>query len=262
MKISLITVGMNHLTYIKNLYHTLLVDHRPNIEFECIYVDNCSTDGSQQWIKDVYPEINIIQNIQPQGFGANNNKGVMHAKGDYIAIINPDIEFFDDAIDALVNWMDGHKEEYGIVAPKLLNPDHTVQYSARRFMTAKTFLYRLLSLGDDKSNNKKVEDYLCKNLDLNKLQSVNWVMGAAMFLTRDFYNELNGFDEDYFLYMEDEDICLRSWKAGRPVIFAGNYAVVHNHLRASRKVGKRMLNHLRSLVVFYLKHGINVKNFV
>lgn len=260
--ISIVTVGMNHLNYIKKLYKTLLIDYKPKVDLECIYVDNCSTDGSLEWLQKNFPEIIAVQNEKPLGFGANNNIGVSLAKGDYVAIINPDIEFLDDAIDKLVAWMNNNKGKFGIVAPKLLNPDLTVQYSARRFMTAKTFFYRLLSKGNDSSNNSEVGDYLCKNIDMNKMQQVNWVMGAAMFLPRDFYNELNGFDEDYFLYMEDEDMCIRSWKAGKPVVFAGNIAVVHNHLRASRKMGKKMLYHFKSLATFYWKHGLNVKNYV
>ena len=105
-------------------------------------------------------------------------------------------------------------------------------------------------------------DYLCRNLDMDKIQPVNWIMGAAMFATREFYNALGGFDEDYFLYMEDEDLCLRSWKAGKPVIFAGNVAVIHNHLRGSKKIGKKMIKHFQSLFTFFKKHGLNVKNYV
>ena len=262
MKISFITVGMNHLKYIKNLYRTLLEENRPNYEFECIYVDNCSNDGSLQWLQDNYPEVRTIRNKYPLGFGANNNLGVSKAKGEYVAIVNPDIEFFDDAIDRLIEWMDEHKGEYGIVGPKLLNPDRTVQYSARTFITAKAFFYRALSRGNDEAQNSKVNDYLCRSLDMNKIQPVNWIMGASMFISRDFYNSLGGFDEDYFLYMEDEDLCLRSWKTGMPVIFAGNIAVVHNHLRGSRKIGKKMIKHFQSLFTFFHKHGMNVKNFV
>lgn len=262
MKISIITVGMNHLKYIKNLYRTLLVEHRPKCEFECIYVDNCSSDGSQQWLRSFFPEVKIIQNKKPLGFGKNNNIGVKIANGEYIAIINPDIELFDDAIDQLVSWIDKNKGKYGIIGPKLLNPDKSIQYSARTFITLKAFIFRLLSGGNDKFKNHRINEYLCKNIDMDKLQPVNWIMGAAMFTTRKFYNELQGFDENYFLYMEDEDMCLRSWKLGYPVIFAGNISVIHNHLRGSRKIGKKMVYHFKSMFRFFQKHGINVKNYV
>ena len=241
---------MNHLRYIKNLYRTLLVEHRPKCEFECIYVDNCSNDSSVQWLKATYPEVKVIKNDTPMGFGENNNKGVEMAKGEYVAI------------DRMVAWMDENAGKYGIVGPKLLNPDRSIQYSARLFITAKAFFFRALSRGNDETSNSKVGDYLCRNLDMNKIQPVNWIMGAAMFSTREFYNSLGGFDEDFFLYMEDEDLCLRSWKVGRPVIFAGTIAVVHNHLRGSKKIGKKMMRHFQSLFIFFKKHGLNVKNYV
>lgn len=260
-KISVITVGMNHLKYITNLYRSLLVEHRPECGVECIYVDNCSSDGSVDWLKTAYPEVKIIQNDRPLGFGENNNMGVWTSSCEYVAIINPDIEFIDDAIDRILLWMDSHLGEYGVVGPKLLNPDMTVQFSARKFITVKDFFFRLISGGNDDSSNHRVEDYLGKNLDINKLQSVNWILGAAMFMKRDFYDRLGGFDQDYFLYMEDEDLCLRSWKAGMPVVFAGNIAVVHNHLRASKKVGKKMLYHFKSLFTFFRKHGLSLKDY-
>lgn len=262
MDISIITVGMNHKKYIENLYRTLLVENRPKLEFECIYVDNCSTDGSQEWLKETYPEVKIIQNDCPLGFGENNNKGAKIAVGKYIAIINPDIEFFDDAIDRMVSWMEEHSGEYGIVGPKLLNPDRTIQYSARKFMTVKMLFFRLLSRGKDYSNLSKVGDYLCRDIDVNDVQPVNWVIGAAMFCTNEFYKQLRGFDEDYFLYVEDEDLCIRSWKNTKPVILMGNIAVIHNHLRASNKIGKNMLMHFKSYFIFFRKHGMHVKDYV
>ena len=87
-------------------------------------------------------------------------------------------------------------------------------------------------------------------------------MGAAMFMRRDFYDEVGGFDLDYFLYMEDEDLCYRSWKMGKQVLYCGHVAVTHNHQRASRKFGKKMLIHLWSLFTFFRKHGWNIRNQV
>lgn len=258
--ISIITVGMNHLKYIKNLYRTLLVEQRPNISFEAIYVDNCSTDGSQQWLKDTYPEVKIIQNSVPLGFGENNNIGVKASSGKYVAIINPDIEVLDHAIDRIVEWMEEHKDEYGIVAPQLLNPNMTVQYSVRSFITLKLILSRFITRGNDESSSALISRYLCKGIDMDAVQPINWAMGAALFLTHDFYCQLGGFDTDYFLYMEDEDICLRSWKLGKPVIYVPHTKLIHNHLRASLKIGKKQIKHFKSLYTFFRKHGVNVKS--
>ena len=81
-QISIITVGMNHLKYIKELYHSLYADEScPKTAFEAIYVDNCSTDGSVEFLKKNYPQVIIIQNKEPYGFGKNNNIGSEIAKG-------------------------------------------------------------------------------------------------------------------------------------------------------------------------------------
>ena len=90
-KISIITVGMNHLKYIKDLLpsiYTSSISHNMSCEIEMIYVDNCSSDGSIEFIRQNYPQVKILQNQQALGFGANNNKGVLAAHGEYIAIIN------------------------------------------------------------------------------------------------------------------------------------------------------------------------------
>lgn len=259
MVISIITVGMNHKRYIERLYHTLLVEHRPKTEFECIYVDNCSTDGSIEFLMSHYPEVKILKNEQPLGFGANNNLGVKGAVGKYVAIINPDIEILDDSLDKMVTYAEKH-QEFGILAPQLLNPNGSLQYSIRAFVTLKLILNRFLSRGKDESTNPYVSEYLCKDMDTNTVQPVNWAMGAALFLKREFYEEIGGFDEDYFLYMEDEDICLRSWKKGKPVIYNPEIKMVHNHLRASAKLGKKTLMHFKSLYTFFCKHGFNIKS--
>lgn len=257
--VSIITVGMNHLRFIKQLYRTLFAEHPPRVSVEAIYVDNCSKDGSVAWLRENYPNVRIIQNEEPKGFGENNNIGVRASSGKYVAIINPDIEFLDDAIDRLYQYAENNKDAIGILAPKLLNPDRTIQYSARNFITLRSFFYRALARGNDKFS---AGNYLCKDMDTDSVQPVNWVIGAVMFMSREHYDRLGGFDTDYFLYMEDEDMCLRTWKMGRQVVYCGNISVIHNHMRGSKKIGRMMFIHFQSLFTFFRKHGLNVKSQV
>lgn len=256
--ISIITVGMNHINYLKNLFDSL---DKAGVfgekEYQMIYVDNCSTDGSVDFIKKNYPSTIILINQKPLGFGENNNKGVLASTGDYIAIINPDIVVDKDSIPILKKYLDEHNE-VGIVAPQLLNPDGSVQYSARGFINLKRLLARVLTRGKNETNNTNVNAYLCKNLDLKKTQYVDWTIGAAYMIKRDIYAKLGGFDQDYFLYMEDEDLCYRLWQLGNPVVYHPLSKMVHNHLRASSKLGKKMFIHIKSLFIFFRKHGLNV----
>lgn len=260
-QISLITVGMNHLKYIKELYKSIYTERtKPKVSFETIYVDNCSADGSVGFLKKNYPQVNIIQNKEPYGFGKNNNIGVEAARGKYIAIINPDIILKEGALEELYNFMESH-DDVGMCVPRLYNIDGTHQYSIRGFITPMLFLSRLLTHGRDNSDNERVGRYLCKDIDVEKVQPVNWAVGAALFLRRDFYMALGGFDTDYFLYMEDEDLALRVWKSDRPVVYVPTSHMIHNHLRASSHLGKKALIHFKSLITFFRKHGLSVPDY-
>lgn len=125
---------MNHKKFISNLYPSLYGEGCPAVDFEAVYVDNCSTDGSVEYLRRDYPQVRVLVNDRPRGFGENNNIGAMAAKGDYLAIINPDIVLHEGALDRAVDYLKNH-EEAGIVVPKLLNPDGSQQFSVRRFIT-------------------------------------------------------------------------------------------------------------------------------
>lgn len=256
-QVSIITVGMNHLSYLKNLLASVFDDNNISIPVEMVYVDNCSIDGSVDYIKNKYPQVKILQNVKPLGFGENNNKGVLASSGKYIAIINPDVVLSKNSLDNLFRYAESNSN-YGILVPKLLNPNGSIQYSVRGFVSVKALFYRFLSKGNDNTNNKIVSRYLCKNLDTEKIQPVDWAIGAALFLKKDFYASLGGFDQDYFLYMEDEDLCLRSWKMHKPVIYLPQSVMTHNHLRGSSKLGKITLLHLRSMFTFFKHHGLSI----
>ncbi len=256
--LSIITVGMNHRVFIQALYDSLFVTCIPKLDFEAIYVDNCSTDDSVGFIREKYPQVKVIVNSEKLGFGENNNKGVLASTGDYIGIMNPDIILKEGSIDKVIEKaqeMSGR----GVFAPQLLNPDGSVQYSVRKFATLKMMLQRWMSWENDNSNNSGVREYLCKDIDNCKTQKVDWAMGAALFMSRDVYAQLGGFDQRYFLYMEDEDLCLRAWQQGIPVIYYPESQMTHNHLKGSRKLGKKTFYHLKSLFTFFRRHGFNAK---
>ena len=257
--ISLITVGMNHRKYIEDLYNSLFAEISKGDEVEAIYVDNCSTDDSVSFIREHYPQVKIIQNSKPLGFGENNNKGVRNSKGDYICIINPDIVFTKGSFRQIMEMFQVRNKSKYIVAPRLLNPDKTLQYSVRRFATLKMMLHRWGAWVNDNSEDSSVKDYLYKDLDPTKQHEVDWAMGAALFMPRDVYLQLGGFDQRYFLYMEDEDLCLRAWKQEIPVLFYPHIELIHNHLRGSSHLSINTWWHLKSLALFYWIHGINVK---
>ena len=230
IQISVITVCMNHLKYIRELYRSLYADESgPKVLFEAIYVDNCSTDGSVEFLKKNYPQVIIIQNKEPYGFGKNNNIGAEVAKGKYLAIINPDIKVKPGSLDALYRYMEANPG-VGMSVPHLFNADGTHQYSIRGFITPSLFIARILTHGKDSANNPKMKRYLCKDIDVEKEQPINWAVGASLFLPKALFRKVGGFDLDYFLYMEDEDLALKVWKSGHPVMYVPTSQMIQGAL--------------------------------
>lgn len=219
-------------------------------------MDNCSVDGTVEFIEEHYPKVRIIRNKEKSGFGENNNKGVLAAHGEYIAIINPDIILQKNSLDVLHEYARSHPEA-GVIVPQLLNPDGSLQRSVRRYIDLRSLVARGMTRGKDDSGNARISRYLCKDIDYGRTQEIDWAIGAAMFMKRELYAELGGFDTDYFLYMEDEDLCLRSWKMKRPVVYCPEAKMIHNHLRASSRIGRKMFIHIGSMLTFFRKHGLS-----
>lgn len=257
-EISIVTVTMNHLSVLKEMLQSLYVTAKPVVPFELIVVDNCSTDGTVPFVQTNFPLARLIQNSQKQGFAKNNNDGAKLATGNYILILNPDIVLTSGAIDQLYNYL---KEDalIGIVAPQLLNADLSTQYSARKFMTLQVLLIRMLTRGKDRVYNKSVQQYLMCDLSYKEPIEVDWCMGAALLFEKRFYQELEGFDERFFLYVEDTDICHRCWKAGRKVVYLPTSKMIHMHQRSSKNLNKRTWMHLTSLFYFFRKNCFKIE---
>lgn len=256
-ELSIITVGMNHLSFVKEMLESLYSIGRPNVPFELIFVDNCSTDGTVEYIRDKYPSVILIENKEKYGFARNNNIGVEHAAGKYILILNPDIILTPGAIDKLYNYAIDN-ETCGIVAPKLENRDGSLQYSARKFPSIKTLLNRIITNGNDGSANKDVQSYLMTNLSLDKASEVDWCMGAALLIQHNLYKKLKGFDERFFLYVEDMDLCYRCWEMGKKVIYYPLSRMTHVHQRSSKRLNKKTLIHFKSFFYFFRKNNFNI----
>lgn len=252
---------MNHLKFIKNYLHSLYEVCKPLISFELIYVDNCSNDGSIEYVHQNYPQVKIIENKKIKGFATNNNIGVKNSKGKYILFLNPDIILLPDAVDKLYFYLKENKS-IGILVPKLLNVDLSIQFSFRKFMNLKIIFYRFFHNNKCNLKSKITQDYLLTNFDRNKTQPIDWAIGAAMFLTKEWFNQLNGFDEGYFLYVEDVDICLRNWKLGLPVVYYPESVFIHAHQKSSRFGWKKFkLMHIKSMLRLFFKHNLFFKSY-
>jgi GT2 family glycosyltransferase len=218
-------------------------------------VDNNSSDNSVKLIEEHYPEVHLIRNSSNFGFSYANNQAIGRCRGKYILILNPDTVVTRSALDELVKFMEKHPDA-GVGGAKILNFDGSIQYSCRRFPTLLyVFFGRQSIFARFLPSNRISEQYLMMNEDYSKNLEVDWVFGAAMILRREALREVGIFDEDYFIFVEDTDLCYRMKEKGWKVYFVSN-AVVFHHLAVTRERFWKttVLNHNLGMFKFFKKH--------
>lgn len=235
-KLSVIIVNYNH-KYFPRLALEALEKSETDFSFEVIFVDNRSdpNDESVGFLRKAAKEgrITLIESPRNVGFGAGNNLGLKIAKGEYILIHNPDTTVEKDSLQKLVNYLEKHPR-IGLLGPKLVYSNGDIQDSCRRFMTFTDLIIKRTPLKKVNPWKKRLQHYLMLDFDHNKTQEVDLITGAMMLARKDFlWGELHGFDERYFLFMEDFDLCQRTWKAGKKVVYYPEVSILHYHKRLS-----------------------------
>lgn len=186
--------------------------------------------------------LKLINNPFPKGFAANHNAAFEQSIGDYFCILNPDIRLIENPFIALVENM--RDLNLGMIAPSIVNLNGQLEDSVRRFPTISRLVKRLFT--------GKHDVYTFKQSD--ELFYPDWVAGMFMLFDKEAYQAVNGFDEGYFLYYEDVDICVRLWQKGLPIAVLPKTRVIHQAQRQSHKQLKYLRWHLGSMLRFFTKH--------
>lgn len=188
------------------------------------------------------------------GYAAGINLAFRHSRGDIILIANPDLRIRPQCFDLAAAFL-RENAGVGLVLPLLRDPSGRVQPSARRFYTWPTVLYARSPLRWLKWKPAFFRRYLGEGLDRGGPTPVDWGLGGAMFLRRRDCGDHAIFDERFFLYFEDVDLCYRMWSRGLSVMYCPQCECLHAHRRTSRNPFSRAgYHHLRSLCAFILKY--------
>lgn len=182
--------------------------------------------------------IDVIRNERPRGFGANHNSAFRHVSGDYFCVVNPDIRFPDDPFEQLVRCLGTTGAV--LASPQVMGPRGGIEDSARRFPTPFRIARKLFLLGPKL-------DYVYTDRPL----SPDWIGGMFMFFRSAAFRECGGFDERYFLYYEDVDLCARLRLSGHDIVMCPLAKVIHAARRESRHNLKYMRWHLASMLRFF-----------
>ncbi len=215
------------------------------IDAEIIVVDNNSDDGSCNMVKQLFPNIKLIENKENFGFSKGNNIGVSHAKGEYLCILNPDTVVSEDTFIKLIEFSE-NKQKLGIVGCKLIDGVGSFLPESKRNIPLVMVALKKL-LGNSKY-------YYANHLKENDTGKVDVLVGAFMFLKRDVYNKVCGFDEDYFMYGEDIDLSYRVLKSGFVNYYFGATVVLHYKGESTLRDKFYAKRFYGAMQIFYKKH--------
>jgi GT2 family glycosyltransferase len=226
LDLSIIIVNYNVKEFLQNLIHSI-EKASTKITKEIIVIDNASDDGSVEFLKEKFPQIRLIANKINLGFGKANNIGLKQATGKYILLINPDTIVAEDTFEKMIQFFETNKN-VGLAGCKILNPDGTLQLACRRsFPGPWTSFTKVTGLSLLFPKSKLFARYNLTYLDENQSYEVDAISGSFMIMRREVYKKVGGFDEQFFMYGEDLDICYRIQKAGFKVFYVHTTQIIH-----------------------------------
>jgi len=225
MKLSIVIICWNDGRVIRDCLHSIYAGTH-STELEVIVADNASTDGSVELIRQNFPQVRVLENGANLRFSKANNVGIQASHGELILILNPDTLIHGGALDKWVEFADRHPEAGGFGC-RVLNRDGSYQHPARPFPTiwrawlAALYLRPLAHLSDvfisDTYTNWKGDTE----------RQVDWQSGCCMMFRADLLKRLGGFDDRFYYYYEDVDLCRRVWDAGYPIVYTPRVTVTH-----------------------------------
>ena len=257
LDLSILIVNWNGGSTVKNCLASLL--GAPSaLQKEIIVVDNASTDGSNDMIRREFPQVHFIQNGENRGYGTGNNQAFRVSRGRYFLVLNNDVAVIGASLDGMVRYMDAHSE-VGLLGPALQSPVGLFQSSAnRRFPNLlDVFLEELFYLTSLRYIflRSRIGAGVSKFFWGGKIREVSWVGGASLLIRREAVDPIGPFDEHFFFYREDCDLCLRLRKKGWKIVYHPDFIFTHFWGDATQKnLRKISIEGRRSLLYYFRKH--------
>ncbi|UUC47219.1 glycosyltransferase family 2 protein [Flavobacterium cerinum] len=225
-----------------------------NIDGEIIVVDNASADDSCAMMRERFPDITLIANKDNLGFPKGNNIGVAQAKGEYVCILNPDTVVAEDTFEKVLNFA-RQQTDTGIIGCKLIDgTGHFLPESKRGVPTPWVAFTKITSLYKFFPKTKLFNQYYAQHLDENQTGKAAILVGAFMVLKRDLYLEVDGFDENCFMYSDDIDLSYLVLKTGKSNYYFHETTVIHYKGESTVKDGTYMKRFREAMQFFYRKH--------
>jgi GT2 family glycosyltransferase len=253
MNVSIIVVNWNTKSLLRDCLTSVYKQSR-GIDFEIIVVDNASTDGSREMIRNDFPKVVLIENTKNRGFAAANNQGMAIAKGRYVLLLNSDTIVLDNCIANIISFADTHPRA-GVIGCRVLNSDCTLQSTCFMFpsvlnlLLSSSYLYKIFP------KSRFFGRELMTWWNANDVREVDIVKGCFMLVRREAIEKVGGLDESFFMYAEETDWCYRFRKCGWKVMFAPVGEIIHYGGQSTTQIPVAMIVQLRlSILKFIKKH--------
>jgi len=253
--LSICIVSLLARDYLKDCLHSIADCEFP-LQMEIIVVDQNSGDGTVEMLQEGFPDVKVIQTPGNEGFTGPMNLAMQAAQGRYVVQLNPDTLILPGAFDQLCDFLEKH-QGVGIVGPKVLNPDGSLQAPCRRGdarpWAVLSYFTGLWKLFPDKAF---YNGYLLTHLDEDQVNPVDGVSGSCMVIRRKVIEEIGYLDELFFAYQEDADYCLRARKAGWEVYYYPKAIITHFGGQGGSRVQpyRSILAWHKSYYLYYRKH--------
>lgn len=254
VELSIVIVNYNVKDFLFDCLKSI-ENSKTNFNFETIVVDNHSNDYSVEYLKPIFTNVHFVPLETNLGFAKANNIGLEYSKGKYVLFLNPDTIISNDTLQTMRDYMELHPEVY-ISGCKLLNPDGSFQLPCRRgFPTPWAAFSKLFGLQAMFPKSKLFAKYNQTYLSTEETYYVDSVMGAFMFCRTDIIKQLNGFDEDFFMYGEDLDLCYRATMLGGKVAYVHSTSTIHFKGESTKRSSIDEIKHFyEAMEIFVRKH--------
>lgn len=225
MDLSIIIVSWNAKRLLLECLQSLTYEHSA-YSTEIIVVDNASTDGSPEAVQEQFPHVKLVRNDANLGFAKGNNIGIKQSIGEYICLVNSDVKVLKGCLDRMYDYMDRHPS-VGILGPKILWPDLTLQDSCRKFPTLLNNLFPAIALDKAFPRSKIFSGEHMRYFPHDRVRTVDSLVGCFLMVRREAIYQVGLFDERFFIYVEEVDWCKRFWNSGWEVVFYPHAQVIH-----------------------------------
>lgn len=253
MELSIVIVNWNAKDYLRRCLDAIR-ETAVGIEYEVIVVDNDSEDGSADMVRSDYPWVHLIPSPDNVGYAEGNNLGIAESSGEYILLLNPDIELKERALAAMLRFAKAH-EDAAAVGCRLIGPDGIVQKSCRSFPDPMGVFFEYTRLSRLFPRSKRIGSYRMTWFDHSYDLEVDQPMASCLLISRKAWDDVGGFDTVFPIFFNDVDWCYRAKEKGWKVYFTAQAEALHYGGASTKQVRPEMVREShRSLRRFYDKH--------